>query len=124
MENSYNIGFFGDFTTGENYQNKSERNERVNVLRQYGYDYLFTQVDGLLNRFCMNIFNLETPLTYSTKSSLVNKKAVLHWADGEIVPKYLKKYNVKAVSLGNNHIMDYEKQGLTDTLNYLSSNDI
>ncbi len=124
MVNEYSIGFYGDFTTGENYQMKSERLERVNVLRQYGYGYLFEQVECLLKRFDMNILNLETPLTNSVKSSLEHKKTVLHWADGEIVPKLLNKYKVEAVSLGNNHAMDYEKRGLADTINALTGNGI
>lgn len=124
MINEYSIGFYGDFTTGENYQAKGERLERINVLRQYGYDYLFSEVEEIFNRFDMNIVNLETPLTNAVSSSLLHKKTVLHWADKEIVPGYLKKYKIEAVSLGNNHAMDYEKQGLSDTLNALTENNI
>jgi len=124
MAGEYSIGFFGDFTTGENYQMRSERLERVNVLRQYGYGYLFEQVECLLKRFDMNILNLETPLTNCVKSSLEHKKTVLHWADGEIVPELLNKYNVEAVSLGNNHGMDYEKRGLVDTFEVLCHKNI
>ena len=124
MVNEYSIGFYGDFTTGENYQAKAERLERINVLRQYGYDYLFSEVEEIFNRFDMNIVNLETPLTNAVRSSLLHKKTVLHWADMEIVPKYLKKYKIEAVSLGNNHAMDYERYGLADTLRVLSENNI
>ncbi|MGN0030997.1 MAG: CapA family protein [Candidatus Gastranaerophilaceae bacterium] len=124
MVNGYSIGFYGDFTTGENYQAKAERLERTNVLRQYGYDYLFQNVEVIFNSFDMNIVNLETPLTNETYSALAHKKTVLHWADKEILPKYLKKYKIEAVSLGNNHAMDYEKKGLCDTLKVLTDNNI
>ena len=120
MDNRFSIGFFGDFTTGENYQLKSDSSERINVLRQYGYGWLFQEVEPLLSRFDLNIFNLETPLTSCVKSSLAHKKTVLHWADPEIVPELLKKYNVAAVSLGNNHALDYDRQGLLDTINALN----
>jgi len=116
---SYSIGFYGDFTTGENYQIKSDLLSRVNILRQHGYRYLFKDVEPLLKICDANIFNLETPLTNVIKSELEHKKTVLHWADKDIVPELLQKYNVHAVSLGNNHAMDYGRQGLEQTLNAL-----
>ena len=33
----YSIGFYGDLTTGENYQTKYDRNARINILRQKGH---------------------------------------------------------------------------------------
>lgn len=121
MVENFSIGFFGDLTTGENYQIKSEINERINVLRQYGYDWLFEKVDCLLTRFDMNVANLETPLTCAVKSPLLHKKTVLHWADPVIVPKILEKHKINAVSLGNNHCMDYDTKGLTDTIEALKN---
>lgn len=120
----YSIGFFGDFTTGENYQQKAEALERTNVLRQYGYDWLFEKVKPVISKFDMNIFNLETPLTRRTRSFLHGIKPCVHWADPEIVPKLLKKYNVEAVSLGNNHGMDYEISGLEDSFRALEAQNI
>lgn len=117
----YSIGFYGDLTTGENYQTKYDRNARINILRQKGYDVLFENVEIFLNKFDFNIVNLETPLTDVTTSSIAQKKRVLHWADKEIVPQLLKKYKVSAVSLGNNHILDYDMQGLLDTQNALKN---
>lgn len=120
----YSIGFFGDFTTGENYQQKAETVERTNVLRQYGYDWLFEKVKPVISKFNMNIVNLETPLTKRTRSFLLGIKPCVHWADNEIVPKLLKKYNFSAVSLGNNHGMDYEIDGLKDSFEALKSQNI
>lgn len=117
----YSIGFFGDLTTGENYQLKYDRRARINILRQKGYDVLFENVEIFLNKFDFNIANLETPLTDVTVSSIAQKKRVLHWADKEIVPQLLKKYKISAVSLGNNHILDYDKQGFLDTQNALQN---
>jgi len=120
----YSIGFFGDFTTGENYQLKSDRELRINVLRKYGYDWLFEDVKPLMERFSINIVNLETPLTKRTYSSLTNKKRVIHWADPDIMPKLLNKYNFKIVTLGNNHAMDYDINGLSDTIKALDAEGI
>ncbi len=120
MAATYSVGFTGDFTTGENYQAKYDLSEHVNILRSKGYEHLLERVIGIMNRFDSNILNLETPLTPQKASSLSSKKTVLHWADGDIVPRLLKTLNVEAVSLGNNHAMDFDKSGLQDTLKYLS----
>lgn len=124
MGRNFRIGFCGDLTTGENYQIKADLEQRVNILRQYGYDFLFSKIDAILKRFDMNISNLETPLTSSLSSTLLGKKTVLHWADENIVPKLLKRYNIQVVSLGNNHAMDYDKQGLIDTRKALGAENI
>ena len=124
MSNVYKIGFWGDFTTGENYQAKYDLTEHISVLRQYGYDYLLEKVSGILNSFDFNIVNLETTLTARTNSSLTHKKTILHWADASKIIPLMKKNNIQAVSLGNNHSMDYDKQGLEDTINILSGENI
>lgn len=124
VKDSYSVGFWGDFTTGENYQAKYDLTEHINILRQEGYEYLLEKVSNLLTRFDFNIVNLETPLTNVKTSSLEHKKTILHWADGEKVIPLLRKNKVQAVSLGNNHVMDYDKRGLDETLNYLYSADI
>ncbi len=116
MDNSVSIRFFGDFTTGENYQLKYDIEKRVNVLRQKGYDFLMEKCkELLLDGTDFNIINLETPITTCVKSTLENKKAVVHWSDPLIVPSFLKKYNIGAVSLGNNHAYDYGDDGLAET---------
>ncbi len=112
------IRFFGDFTTGENYQLKYENELRKNSLRQMGYDFLMKNCSEFLED-SYNIVNLETPITANPKSSLEHKKAVLHWSCPNVVPEFLKKYNINAVSLGNNHAYDYNHDGLVETINSL-----
>lgn len=124
MSTSYSIGFYGDLTTGENYQAKCDVAEHTNILRQKGYSYLFEKVELILNKFDMNIINLETTITSVNTSSLEHKKTVLHWADTEIVPKLLKSYKIEAASLGNNHAFDYDKVGLAQTQKLLRAQDI
>ncbi len=120
MSNSYSIGFWGDFTSGENYQAKYDVTEHINVLRQKGYDYLLEKVSPILKSFDFNIVNLETTLALKNTSTLAHKKTVLHWSDADKLIDLLQKNNIKAVSLGNNHIMDYDKKGLEDTITSLS----
>ncbi len=123
MSKKVKIGFVGDLTTGENYQARYELEYKINILRQKGYRWLFEGISSLLKKFTFTIANLETPLTNSTYSSLYLKKPVLHWADKKIVPELLKSHNISAVSLGNNHAMDYEG-GLTETQEALKKENI
>lgn len=118
------IRFFGDFTTGENYQLKYELENRKNCLRQKGYDFLMEGIKEFFDEKAYNVINLESPITNCTKSDLENKKALLHWMDPDVAPSFLKKYNVGAVSLGNNHIYDWGKEGIIQTVRALESADI
>lgn len=120
MENTNRVKFFGDFTTGECYQVGYDLSSRVNVLRQKGYDSLMEHVSGYFQN-SYNIVNLESPITNCTKSNLLNKKSVLHWVDPVIVPNFMKKYGIDAVSLGNNHAWDYELPGLQQTIESLDN---
>lgn len=115
------IRFFGDFTTGENYQLKYEIEQRKNCLRQKGYDFLMDGLKEFFDEKTYNIINLESPITNCTQSNLEGKKALLHWMDYDIAPSFLKKYNVCAASLGNNHAYDWGHKGLVQTIQALNS---
>jgi poly-gamma-glutamate capsule biosynthesis protein CapA/YwtB (metallophosphatase superfamily) len=67
----------------------------------------------------MVIANLETPITNLPVSPHVGEKTYIHWTDVELAPKHLKRHNILAVSLANNHTLDYGKEGLRQTLDVL-----
>lgn len=123
MENGFKIRFYGDFTFGENYQQGYDAKYHASILRRYGYEFLLNDIKPVFND-AINFINLETPLTTKQNSSLEHKKFVVHWSDPLIVPDILKKYNIEYVSLGNNHTMDYEKEGLYETINALERKNI
>lgn len=120
MEEQVKIRFFGDFTTGENYQAKYDVNQRKNVLRQKGYDYLLKDTKQFFEG-SYNIINLESPITDCISSDLEGRKAVLHWMDPEIAGDFLVKYGINSATLGNNHAYDYGKAGLIQTLGILDN---
>lgn len=123
MENCFKIRFYGDFTFGENYQQSYDSMYRSSILRRYGYEFLLNDIKKVFAG-ALNFVNLETPLTTKQNSNLEHKKFVVHWSDPLIVPDILKKYNIQCVSLGNNHTMDYEKEGLDETLKALKKAEI
>lgn len=106
---SLSILFLGDTHFGENYQFDPGFNRGVNIINEYGYDYFFENVNNILRSSDVTFCNLETPLT-KTLQPVSAVKPYLHWSDPDLTTKYLIKYNIKNVTLGNNHVFD---QGLT-----------
>jgi hypothetical protein len=69
----------------------------------------------------INITNLECPLT-SKKTGI--RKSGPHLKAGKEAAVLLRELGFQAVTLANNHIMDYGSEGLNDTLAALSENGV
>ncbi|QLY39821.1 CapA family protein [Hujiaoplasma nucleasis] len=67
------------------------------------------------------IFNLEGPIT--TNESKI-KKSGPHLKINPKCIKGIKKFNPSIISLANNHILDYDQQGLLDTMRIMDENKI
>jgi poly-gamma-glutamate capsule biosynthesis protein CapA/YwtB (metallophosphatase superfamily) len=119
---SLKILFLGDTYFGESYQTNPGHNDGINVIDEYGYDYFFENVKTLLNSSKFTIANLETSL--ASRQSEYLTKAYSHWSTGSKTCEYLKKYGIDAVSLGNNHVMDYGSKGMTETIALLDKHNI
>ena len=70
------------------------------------------------------IVNLETPLTSLEHSPLSGKKDYVHRDDPLEAPRVLRGHGIRAVSLGNNHAMDYDVEGLRQTIEALEAQGI
>ncbi len=120
---SLSIIFLGDTHFGENYQYDPKFNHGFNAIAEFGYDHFFQNVKDILNGSDITFCNLETPLinlnSSTTPVSLV--KPYLHWSHPDSAVKYLLKYNIKNVTLGNNHVFDYSLPGFASTVNALDS---
>jgi hypothetical protein len=116
------INFLGDLDFGESYQDNPKYNRGVNIIDAYGYDYMFENISGLLKKSNLNIANLETPLLPNRISPISSQKPYVHFSNGEPAIKYLKKYNISALSLANNHTYDLGLNGLAYTINELKNN--
>lgn len=111
MENSLiKLVITGDFYPGSTYiSNRNTELEMVSDFRQ-----LFADSD-------LNITNLECPLTVN--DNRISKSGPHLKAHPDSV-NLLKKLGFNAVTLANNHIMDYGKEGLQDTFKTLKENSI
>lgn len=66
------------------------------------------------------IANLECAITQNTQQSLRTPK-VFHFRADPPTIDVLRVANIQCVSLANNHSLDFEDQGLLDTLHYLDT---
>ncbi|MCB1178360.1 MAG: CapA family protein [Leptospiraceae bacterium] len=80
-----------------------------------GLRFLFDEVD-------LRLVNLETPVSNTNEDIDQSKSYVFNAKPEEL--SLLKKINIDAVFLANNHSMDYGKLGLEETFKNLSSKSI
>jgi poly-gamma-glutamate synthesis protein (capsule biosynthesis protein) len=106
------ISAVGDLTFGRN-QKSSYDGTFDEYYDTYGADYFFQNVKSIFEQDDCTIGNLEGTLTEST-----NIRASKEWnlkgrqAYAEILPAS----SIDMVGLGNNHIMDYNQEGVDDTI--------
>jgi len=111
----HNVLFLGDISFGENYMTL----EGVNTLKgDRRYILPLKNFRRILNNAELVIGNLETPVTKNF-SDPVSGKAYVHWTDPDKAPDALFESNIKALSLANNHTLDYGIRGLKDTFENL-----
>ena len=115
---SLSILFLGDTHFGDNYQYDPKFSRGVNIINEYGYDYFFENVKEILGTSDVTLCNLETPLTTNLEP-VSTKKPYLHWSDPVNTTKFLSKYNIKNICLGNNHIFDQGRSGFNETISSL-----
>ncbi|MDF2943780.1 MAG: hypothetical protein K0S01_2638 [Herbinix sp.] len=105
------IAFLGDIALIGRYDITQNENvkERLEVIanKLLEYDYV--------------IANLESPLTDKT-TSIIPKS--MHLRTPVVNVELLNYLHINAVSLANNHLFDFGKKGLEDTINALESHDV
>jgi hypothetical protein len=92
---------------------------RSGYLGTKKYDSIKNEFGLMLGDAYYVIDNLEAPITGIRKSPFAGKKLYIHAENTTATPILLKDLSIDAVSLANNHIMDYEFKGLQDTIGYL-----
>lgn len=103
------ITISGDFFIADEYANKELIDPSV-------VDF-FQQAD-------YRIINLEAPLTVNEPKNKILKTGPHLRMSENTVLQYIKQLKVDAVTLANNHILDYGAKGLTDTFEALNKNKI
>lgn len=109
------INAVGDITLGTNQQH-SYKNSFHQYYDNYGQEYFLQNVKEIFEADDFTIGNFEGTLTESNNR---NPKLWNHKGKPEYV-RILTYGSIEAVSLGNNHIMDYYQEGADDTMKYIS----
>lgn len=115
-EPNFSVFFLGDTHLGDNYASPATSLVDESTERQSGFD-AFKELEPLLSSNNRIIVNLETPLCLPTGETL--KTRWIHWTRAEKTLAALKRLNVTAISLGNNHSGDQGPTGLLKTMDLL-----
>lgn len=92
------------------------------INKEYSKSKIDDSVISLLKKTDLNIVNLEAPVTTST--SKIIKTGPHLKADKNSTLQVLKSLKVDVVTLANNHVLDYDEQGVSDTLQFCKENNI
>lgn len=113
----YRVLVLGDFHFGESYTREGGQ-----VVAEHGYRHSTELLKPFADAADAFILNLETPLLDPThlRSPLKGKKTYIHWGDPQKTLAELQNLGVNAVSLANNHTVDYGVAGLEETFHTLS----
>lgn len=90
-------------------------------IKAKGEDYVFQGYEKQLRDSDIVFGNLETP--FSSRGQPVPDKQYTFRSSPKLAP-YLKKYNFTALSIANNHVLDYGHEAFLDTLKILEENGI
>jgi len=108
---SFILGMTGDVMLGRLVNEK---------IQQTHTKYVWGDLLPLLHSTNINLINLETTLTRSTK----RVPKVFNFKSDPKHVSVLKEASIDIVSLANNHIKDFNNQGLEETINVLNNADI
>ena len=110
------ISAAGDVTLGRDENFGWERTfDHELELQNENFAYFFNNVKHIFEADDLSIVNLETTLTTATKKA---EKKFRFKADPSYV-EILKQANIEAVSIANNHTLDFLDKGYQDTLKTL-----
>lgn len=121
---SYVITLLGDTNPGETYQLRLEQQGKKNILKTRGCDYGFARFREFLSESDFTVANLEACITRQRKSPFENIKPYLDWTDAHATPELLHRLRIHAVSLANNHTLDFGASGMEEMENILRDHKI
>lgn len=92
-----------------------------------GYDFLFEPISEKLQKYDRVIANLEGPITSQNSKSAGSKIGEANnyvFTFDQASVKSLYNNNIRMVNIGNNHIMNFGKEGLDETEKFLEEGNL
>jgi UDP-N-acetylmuramoyl-tripeptide--D-alanyl-D-alanine ligase len=116
----HTIVFVGDTSLGDAYLASERRAAERLRLEKHPWSFFEALVPLIEDRSIL-IANLETVLAEAPADPFAGRKGYQGWDKPERTLSILKQLGVDAVSLANNHTMDFGPTCLTQTISYLHS---
>ena len=92
------------------------------AIEQKGGDFIFSCIDPVLSKADLVVANLEGPITDNpsiSQTSVPGDGNNYTFTQPPLTAALLYKHNVRLVNIGNNHIMNFSREGLLQTKQYL-----
>ena len=121
-EKSVLMTFAGDCTLGGEGSVSKKEESFAAFAEKYGYDYFFANFRELFEKDDLTVVNLEGVL--SDSAFMEKKGKTFRFRGPTDYVKILTGSSVEAVSLANNHIMDFSAQGAESTKRVLDENGV
>jgi poly-gamma-glutamate synthesis protein (capsule biosynthesis protein) len=98
----------------------------LTVAQKRGAGFLTEKMQDIFSSPNEIVFNLEGPVTKNSsvsKETLIGDKGNMSFTfDADVTKNFLQSTRASAVFIGNNHVLDFGKEGLDDTKNFLIEN--
>lgn len=121
------ILFGGDTYFGEHHFAAAQERGETHLLHEKGYGFSLEYLRPIMSASDHVILNLECPILDRTDGRTPRKLEInypVHAGQAGPTERTLREAGVTAVSLGNNHALDYGESGLEETMAALDSADI
>ena len=115
------VTFTGDCTLGCDPRERGKETGFEYYISQYGYEYPFALVRELFSEDDVTVVNLEGTFHDSDAGQ---QKKTYNFRGPSDYAAILPLSSIEAVSLGNNHTMDYGEAGFISTANALEKNGV
>lgn len=119
------ISFAGDFTLGTDTKFAYDSSLPAAFINSgKDYSYFMKNVSSIFSSDDYTLVNLETTFTDSNEKALKDGDVFYNFKGPKEYVNILTKGSIEGVTIANNHIYDYGKQGITDTINVLKENNV
>jgi poly-gamma-glutamate synthesis protein (capsule biosynthesis protein) len=119
------ISFAGDFTLGTDTKFSYDSSLPAAFINNgRDYSYFMQNVSSIFSQDDYTLVNLETTFTDSNSKATKNGDVFYNFKGPKEYVNILTNGSIEGVTIANNHIYDYGKQGMQDTVNTLMENNI
>lgn len=97
------------------------------TMKEKGDDFVFSCIEPVLAKADLVVANLEGPITSNPSKSIGSKPGGENnftFTFPTSTATLLVRHNIKLVNLGNNHIMNFSREGLIETKKFLDAADV